>query len=87
MGEQRQFTNHHKFNKEKLMSRIHVFFAFVFCLLLLTSCSSSGVQLTVDDKGNQVEVKTGDKITISLAGNPSTGFTWVAQDLDTSILE
>jgi predicted secreted protein len=34
-----------------------------------------------------VEVKTGGKVIIALAGNPSLGYFWEAQDLDSSIFE
>jgi inhibitor of cysteine peptidase len=56
-------------------------------ILSTTGCSSSGVALTGKDNGSAVTVNTGDTFTVQLAGNPSTGFTWEAKDLDTSILE
>lgn len=57
-------------------------------LILATACSSSKqVILTASDKGSQVEVKVGEQIAILLDGNPSTGYTWEAKDLDTTMFE
>jgi inhibitor of cysteine peptidase len=39
------------------------------------------------DNGKTIQVKAGDQITIALEGNPSTGYTWEAADLDTSMFQ
>ena len=61
----------------------------VLILVLATACSSSAnqVNLTAADNGNSVEVKAGGEIVIALDGNPSTGYTWEAKDLDTTLFE
>jgi len=58
-------------------------------LFLAAACSSPAKQatLTAADNGSQVELKVGAQIVISLDGNPSTGFTWEAKDLDTAMFE
>jgi len=56
-------------------------------LVMTSACSSSPVQLTADDNGGQVEVKAGEEFTVVLNGNPSTGYTWEAVDLDAAMLE
>jgi inhibitor of cysteine peptidase len=57
-------------------------------LIFITACSSSNlVNLTAADKNSQVDVKSGDQIVITLEGNPSTGYTWEVNDLNTTILE
>jgi Predicted secreted protein len=59
-----------------------------FVIFVATACSpAKPVNLTSADKGSQVSVKVGDQIVISLDGNPSTGFTWEAQELDTAIFQ
>jgi inhibitor of cysteine peptidase len=59
-----------------------------FVSFMATACSSAKpVNLTSADKGSQVNVKVGDQIVISLDGNPSTGYTWEAQGLDSTIIQ
>ncbi len=45
------------------------------------------VNLTAADKGKQVEVKAGGQIVITLDGNPSSGYTWEAKDLDATMFQ
>jgi len=64
----------------------HVILALV--LIPLTACSSAKqIALTAGDNGSQVEIKVGGEIVITLDGNPSTGFTWEANNLDASMFE
>ncbi len=59
-----------------------------FVLFMVTACTpTKPVNLTAADKGSQVNVKVGDQIVVTLDGNPSTGYTWEAQGLDTTIFE
>ena len=43
--------------------------------------------LTETDNGKTIDLNTGDMLVIRLAGNPSTDYSWEAQDLDTRVLE
>ena len=57
-------------------------------LIPATSCSpAKKVTLTAKDNGSQVDVKVGGQMVITLDSNPSTGYTWEAKDLDTSMFE
>lgn len=56
-------------------------------VILITGCSSGQTQLTAADNGKTVEVRAGNQITIVLEGNPSTGYTWEAKDLDASMFQ
>ena len=69
------------------MSRnIFIMPAIAAVLLLATACSSPRtVTLTGANNGGKVEVQDGGQIIIRLEGNPSTGYTWEAKDLDTSL--
>lgn len=70
------------------MFRKTLFFATLALILVLTTaCTPTAVQLTADDNGGQVEVKAGEEFTVVLNGNPSTGYTWEAKDLDTTMFE
>ncbi len=56
---------------------------------LAAACGDDGgpVDLTADDAGETVTVDNGDTFTVTLEGNPTTGYSWEPEDLDTSILE
>jgi len=58
--------------------------------LLLTSLSACGasteVKLDAGDDGSQVELNAGQTLVVSLEGNPTTGFTWEAVELDEQVL-
>jgi inhibitor of cysteine peptidase len=58
-------------------------------LILVTACGkvTNKVTLTSADNGSQVEVKVGGQIIVTLDGNPSTGYTWEAKDLDATMFE
>ena len=63
-----------------------ILFALIAVLILATACSSpQSTILTTTNNGNQVEVKVGGQIIIKLDGNPSTGYTWEAKDLDATM--
>jgi len=63
-----------------------LFFAGI--LVLTTACGAANqVNLTAADKDSQVDIAKGGTIVITLDGNPSTGFSWEARDLDTAMFE
>jgi len=63
-------------------------FAFAILVVLVVSCSpAKPVSLTAADNGSQVKVNSGDQIVITLDGNPSTGFSWEAKNLDPTMFE
>lgn len=48
-------------------------------VLALAACGGGGggdIELTEADSGGTIEASVGDEITISLAGNPTTGYSW-----------
>jgi len=59
--------------------------------LLLTALSACGstneVKLDAGDDGSQVELKAGQTLVVSLEGNPTTGYTWEAAELDEQVLQ
>lgn len=42
----------------------------------LSGCRSSGITVTLEDAGTIQAAHVGDRVTVRLAGNPSTGFNW-----------
>ncbi len=60
----------------------------LFALAISSGCGKAGdVKLTASDNGKTVDVKANTEIVISLDGNITTGYTWEAKDLDTSMLQ
>jgi len=55
--------------------------AFVGCSSSGGGTSASTVKITQAEQGKTVDAKVGDTLIVSLEGNPSTGYTWVAKDL------
>lgn len=71
-----------------MSSKTLLFITLILVFVLTTACSPSApVQLTAENNGGQVDVKVGEEFFIVLNGNPSTGFTWEAKDLDTTMFE
>ena len=65
--------------------RIVVFFSLL--LSTLAACGSGNeIKLDASDDGSQVELNVGKTLAISLEGNPTTGYTWEAADLDDQVL-
>lgn len=60
---------------------------------LLSACSAepspaaSTKQLTEADASRSIDLRAGDKLEVTLLGNPSTGFQWEAGSWDTSIIK
>jgi inhibitor of cysteine peptidase len=71
------------------MARIHYILAALTAILLLaTACSSPrSVTLTNTNNGGNLEVQVGGQIIVKLDGNPSTGYTWEAKDLDATMFK
>jgi inhibitor of cysteine peptidase len=69
---------------QKILSVVVLFMVISF----VAGCSTAEkVNLTSADKGDQVQIKSGGELVITLDGNPSTGYTWEAQDLDTTFFQ
>jgi len=69
-------------------------FRFVLIILvgLLYACGAAGAseqstkQITEADNGRAIELRVGDKLEVTLPGNPTTGFQWEVSNVDSLIL-
>ena len=61
------------------------FFTLITLIPFLMGCNE--INLTMDDTGKTVNVKKGDKISITLVSNRSTGNTWRNIEYDNKIIE
>ena len=63
----------------------------VLALVLVgTGCGSNGNKTKMigsNDAGKMVTLKVGDTLEVTLEGNPTTGYNWEADSLDTTILK
>jgi inhibitor of cysteine peptidase len=75
--------------EEVNMSRNHLILASLALILILaTACTSpQSATLASADNGSKVVVRVGGQIIIKLNGNPSTGYTWEATDLDATMFK
>ncbi len=55
--------------------------------LALAGCGPKDVVVTQEMNGQKVTVKPGAEVTVELPGNPTTGYTWEATDLDVNVLK
>ena len=61
--------------------------ALIALLMTLSACSTAGVKLDEQHNGQSVEVNSGDRITITLEGNPTTGYSWELSEFDQAVVE
>lgn len=72
-------------NKARVQRKLVVMLGVV--LLLAFSCArSNALTLRAGDDGEEIELREGREFTISLEGNPTTGYSWEAVELDEEIL-
>lgn len=74
------------------MKTSRLFFALLISLyvLCLAACQNKAAVITLNqsDAGKTVELNPGDRLVISLPGNPTTGFNWESQPApDSSVLK
>ena len=70
---------------DKLM-RTMVVMSFFLVMALFSGCGTNGTHLTDADNGKQVNVKSGEVITLTLESNPTTGYSWQVIKINNAIL-
>jgi len=73
--------------KKARLTTLYLTLALVASILSLTACGPKATQLGENDNGKQVTLQVGESLTISLPGNPSTGYSWEVKSVDTTLLE
>jgi inhibitor of cysteine peptidase len=56
-----------------------------FAAVLLTGCSAAHT-LDIGDDGTRLSLAEGDKVTVTLEGNATTGYTWELVDYDPEVI-
>jgi len=70
---------------DKLMRTV-VMMSFFLVLALFSGCGANGTSLTEADSGKQITMKPGDIVTLTLASNPTTGYSWLVMEIDDTVL-
>ena len=63
-----------------------VLFFIIFVLFVLSSCSNKTVKINKEVNGQEITLKQGQTLVLSIEGNPTTGYQWAVDELDESIL-
>lgn len=66
-------------------SVLWIVFAFL-TILSLTSCSGKTMKITEEMNGQTITLKQGQTLSVSLSGNPTTGYNWEVDEVDQAIL-
>ena len=53
----------------------------------LTACAATAIKLGESDNGTTINLNTGDKFTLTLPGNPTTGYSWEISEIDSTLIE
>lgn len=72
-------------NKSRVQRKLILMLGVV--ILLAFSCArSGGLTLHASDNGEEIELQRGQTMSVSLEGNPTTGYTWEPVGLNEEIL-
>jgi inhibitor of cysteine peptidase len=66
--------------------RTSVMMSFFLVLVLFSSCGTQGTRITDANNGEQVTIKAGDVVIVTLVSNPTTGYSWQVMEIDNAIL-
>lgn len=70
------------------MKKLLVFVFVIVSLLVLAGCADGKtIALSSVDNGKTIDVVVGEKITVTIGGNPTTGFTWETEQLNIAQLQ
>lgn len=69
------------------MKKLNVLLIATLLLGLLAGCSPKDSNFADANNGQPATIKVGGRIVVELESNPTTGFTWEASNLDTTVLK
>lgn len=58
----------------------------LIAVLLVAACTSQTLTIGEEYRGRNLELERGDKVNLHLQSNPSTGYSWHIERLDTGVL-
>ena len=60
---------------------------FLLGSLLLVGCAPDSLELNETNSGSNITLRTGGTFTVSLEGNPTTGYAWEVVECDEQVLK
>lgn len=70
---------------DKLVRTMFVM-TFLLILALFSSCGTRGISLTETENGQQLNLAPEETLTVTLASNPTTGYSWQVLEIDSAVL-
>jgi predicted secreted protein len=72
----------------KQLTRLPIYAIVILLLLIYTNntLANESMKLNENDAGKTVQIVLGDELEIILPGNPTTGYVWESDALDTTLL-
>jgi inhibitor of cysteine peptidase len=67
-------------------SVVYVSLALILCVFL-TACGGKNVKITEDMNGQTINLAKGETLTLSIEGNPTTGYSWNLTSVDEAVLK
>jgi inhibitor of cysteine peptidase len=71
---------------DKLIRTI-IFMSVLGAFAITTACGPNQVKVDDDQSGNNVQLKVGETLLVTLDSNPTTGYSWELSQSDESVLE
>ncbi len=69
------------------MRKLTFIAAFIVLFIALAACNAPVAKLAQADNGKTVDLKTGETFTVSLEGNPTTGYSWEITEIEAEVIE
>lgn len=67
--------------------KVSIFLITTIMLSFACSFSNKDIELTMQDSGKTIEVNNGEEVNIIIESNPTTGYIWDVESIDTAILQ
>jgi inhibitor of cysteine peptidase len=71
---------------EKMNKLLKMLMIGLMMATVLSACGAKTVKITAEDNGQTITLKQGETLSLSIEGNPTTGYGWEVSEVDPNIL-
>jgi inhibitor of cysteine peptidase len=71
---------------EKMNKLLKMLLIGLMMVTVLSACGAKTVKITADNNGQTITLKQGETLSLSINGNPTTGYGWEVSEVDANIL-